>query len=351
MTIALLMSALSLSSPTGLRCEWMTNPIGVDAVQPRLCWVLPQAKDSVTMVLAADSQWRDTIQCHHLAPGTHSVMLDALPLEQAKTYYWNVSVGGVKSATARFTTNLSIDKACWITDGHDANEHRLAIYQRTLNIRKDIKEAFLTIVSAGPHELSLNGQKVGNHCLDPMYTRFDRRLLSVMHDVGSLLQMGDNVLQVELGNGWYNHQSTAVWSFHEASWRNRPRFAARLLLRYDDGEEEEILTDSQWQTALSATTFSSIYTAEHYDARLEGRMFWKPVTMVESPTKIIASQTMHPIRRTAVHKAVKMVRLSDTLVVYHFPKNMGVSPVSGFVARQGQWFASSMVRCSILTEG
>lgn len=322
MTIALLMSALSLSSPTGLRCEWMTNPIGVDAVQPRLCWVLPQAKDSVTMVLAADSQWRDTIQCHHLAPGTHSVMLDALPLEQAKTYYWNVSVGGVKSATARFTTNLSIDKACWITDGHDANEHRLAIYQRTLNIRKDIKEAFLTIVSAGPHELSLNGQKVGNHCLDPMYTRFDRRLLSVMHDVGSLLQMGDNVLQVELGNGWYNHQSTAVWSFHEASWRNRPRFAARLLLRYDDGEEEEILTDSQWQTALSATTFSSIYTAEHYDARLEGRMFWKPVTVVESPTKIIASQTMHPIRRTAVHKAVKMVRLSDTLVVYHFPKNM-----------------------------
>lgn len=322
MTLPLLIAGLSLSSPNGLRCEWMTDPIGVDAVQPRLCWMLPQAKDSVTVVLAADRQWRDTLQCHRLPPGTHSVMLNNLPHGQAKTYYWNVAVGGEASETAQFTTNLPIGKAHWITDGRDKDERSLAKYRRLFKIKKNVKEAFLTIVSAGPHELSLNGQRVGNHCLDPMYTRFDRRLLSVMHDVGRLVQTGDNILCVELGNGWYNHQSTAVWFFHEASWRNRPRFAARLLLRYEDGEEEEIVTDCQWQTALGATTFSSIYTAEHYDARLEGKENWQPVTLVECPTQRITSQVMHPIRRTAVYKAVKMVRLSDTLVVYHFPKNM-----------------------------
>ena len=258
MTLPLLMASLALSSPTGLRCEWMTNPIGVDAVQPRLCWVLPQTKDSVTVVLAADSQWRDTIQSHRLPPGTHTVMLNALPPEQAKTYYWKVSVGGSTSEAAQFTTNLTIGKARWITDGRNKDERSLAKYRRQFNIKKNVEKAFLTIVSAGPHELRLNGQCIGNHCLDPMYTRFDRRLLSVMHDVSSLLQSGDNMLCVELGNGWYNHQSTAVWFFHEASWRNRPRFAARLLLRYEDGEEEEIVTDSLWQTALGATTFSSI---------------------------------------------------------------------------------------------
>lgn len=322
MHCALLLSLLSLSAPNSLKCEWMTDPIGVDINRPRLSWVIPQAKDSVMIEVAKDSLFQETMQSCRLAPGSHELTLNPLPPYEAETYFWRVSIGEKTSKTARFTTNLPCGNACWINDGRGKEEKQLAMYRRTFDIRKTVKEAFLTIVSAGPHEMKLNGLKIGDHCLDPMYTRFDRRLLSVMHDVSNLIQSGGNELRVELGNGWYNHQSTAVWFFHEASWRNRPRFAARLLLRYADGEEEEIVTDSHWETALSATTFSSIYTAEHYDSRQKGVEVWTPVTIVPCPTQKISSQVMHPIRRTAVYKAEKIVRLSDTLVVYHFPKNM-----------------------------
>ena len=103
----------------------------------------------------------------------------------------------------------------------------------TLNLRrisgkhfgsKKISSARAYIAAAGLYELYMNGAQIGDHRLDPMYTRFDRRTLYVTYDITTALQQGKNAVGVLLGNGWYNHQSTAVWYFHEAPWRARPLF-------------------------------------------------------------------------------------------------------------------------------
>ena len=110
---------------------------------------------------------------------------------------------------------------------------------------------------------------MGDHRLDPAYTRFDRRTLYLTHDITQLLQQGDNAVGVLLGNGWYNHQSTAVWNFDQAPWRGRPKFCMDIRIVYEDGKEEFVSTGSDWKTSLSPVIFNSIYTAEHYDARKE----------------------------------------------------------------------------------
>ena len=102
-----------------------------------------------------------------------------------------------------------------------------------------------------------------------MYTRFDRRNLYVTYDVTEQLQNGKNAIGVLLGNGWYNHQSKAVWDFDRAPWRNRPTFCMDLRITYSDGSVETIPTDLSWKTSSGALVFNSIYTGEHYDARLE----------------------------------------------------------------------------------
>lgn len=329
-------STLALHADVGqLRCEYLVNPIGVDAVQPRLSWTLPDTKGNIRVFISEDSLAvaklasvskpgrREQFCCYELAPGTQELAVTGIKLKPACRYYWRVFVGRQSSKVASFVTNLPLGGARWITDGNDTAFRPLALYRRTVNVSKPVKEAFLTVASAGLHEIKVNGAKVGNHRLDPMFTRFDRRVLSVMHDVTGLLRKGGNVVAVELGNGWYNHQSTAVWFFHEASWRNRPRFAANMLIRYEDGTEEHVTTDSNWQTTESSTIFSSIYTAEHYDARLfPQESSWHGVTGTTCPAPVVSSQMMHPVRRTAVYKADKMECLSDTLVVYHFPKNI-----------------------------
>ena len=96
------------------------------------------------------------------------------------------------------------------------------------------------------------------------------RNLYVTYDVTPQLQPGDNTIGVLLGNGWYNHQSLAVWDFHRAPWRNRPAFLLNLRITYTDGTTETLATGPDWKTSSAGPlVYNSIYTGEHYDARLE----------------------------------------------------------------------------------
>lgn len=325
----MLCSTLASAQICGLRCEHLDSPLGVDVKCPRLSWISSSTKGAVTVILSEDSMavanGSAGVKTYRLNAGATSLAVNDITWKDATRYYWRVSIGKEKSKVASFTTNLPLATAKWITDSHDSDYRPLACYSKSLRITKPIASAYITIASAGTHEITLNGKKVDNHRLDPAYTRFDRHILSVMHDVTSMLQQGSNDITVELGNGWYNHQSTAVWFFHEASWRNRPRFAARVMVRYTDGTEEDFATDATWQTTESRTRFSSIYTAEHIDASFTS-VAKSNATVVKAPAPVVTSQLMHPIRCTETIAASKLVRLADTLYIYHFPKNIaGVS--------------------------
>jgi len=54
------------------------------------------------------------------------------------------------------------------------------------------------------HEAWINGQRIGDHILDPMQTDYEKRVFYVSHDVTSLLLTDGNAIGVMLGNGWYN---------------------------------------------------------------------------------------------------------------------------------------------------
>lgn len=94
---------------------------------------------------------------------------------------------------------------------------------------KRVKSARAYVAAAGLYELHINGRKVGDHRLDPMYTRFDRRNLYVTYDVTRQLQDGANAVGILLGNGWYNHQSGAVWNFERAPCATARRSASTCV--------------------------------------------------------------------------------------------------------------------------
>lgn len=152
-----------------------------------------------------------------------------------------------------------------------------------------------------------------------------------MYNITPNLSEGENVIGVQLGNGWYNHQSTAVWFFDKASWRNRPAFIMQVRVEYADGSIETISTDSSWVTTDSPVIFNSIYTAEHYDARQEIEGWntsgidvsqWKNAKEVSAPTQRIEAQLTVPVKEIVRHNASRFVKINDTCFVYHFPENM-----------------------------
>ncbi len=338
--------------PEFLRTEYLKNPLGVDVKHPRFTWFYTggASQTAYEVLVSKDSlklrnNSADVWTSRKIKSANVLMKYNGEALLPYTKYFWKVKVWNKgkssESEIASFETGLVESKnwrGNWITDTQDINLKPAAYFRRKFNNTKKIKSARAYIVAAGLYEFFINGEKVGNHRLDPAFTRFDRRNLYVTHDVTKLLKNGDNVMGVVLGNGWYNHQSTAVWHFDQAPWRARPKFCMDLRIVYDDGSIAYISSDKEWKTNLSPIILNSIYTAEHYDARLESPGWnkpgfvddgWKSVSYTTAPSQNIVSQQMHPIRDVKILKPVSFNKLSDKNYVYDIGQNIaGVSELT-----------------------
>lgn len=356
LAIALFLPLVSVcQTPVDLQTEHLSNPLGIDATHPRLTWRIDDNRqgarqtayrifvntDSATLRQGKAAVWNSgwVSLDHQLARYNGS------SLQPFTRYFWRVEVKdkdgkASSSSVANFETGMMEQKnwqGDWISDVQDVNLKPAPYFRKAFDTKKKIKSARAYIAAAGLYELYINGEKIGNHRLDPAYTRFDRRNLYVTYDVTSYLRNDQNAIGVLLGNGWYNHQSTAVWYFHKAPWRARPAFCMDLRLTYEDGSVETIASGKGWKTSLSPIIFNSIYTAEHYDARREQPGWnkpnfvdtsWKEVIYRAAPSTQVVAQVMHPIRDVEEVPAVSVQKFSDTVYVFDLGRNIaGVSKI------------------------
>ncbi|MBF4465008.1 family 78 glycoside hydrolase catalytic domain [Flavobacterium sp. LC2016-12] len=336
-------------TPVNLNCEHLVNPLGIDVPQPRFSWQLKSNKDDVVQTAYQIEIATDSIALikekalvwtsGKVASEAMLISYNGAVLQSFTTYFWRVKVWSNKnkmevSKINRFETAMlqaSDWKGNWISDSHDKNYKPAPYFRKEITTAKTIKKARVYVTAGGLYEFYINGKKVGNRMLDPMFTRYDRRNLYASLDITAYLQQGKNAFGLLLGNGWYNHQSTAVWNFDKTNWRNRPGCLVNIRITYSDNTTETIVTDETWKTADSPVIFNSIYTGEHYDARKEIKDWnkpnfddhnWNKAILVTSPSSKLVSQQLHPIRVVAKLKPVKINRINDTLSVYTFPRNI-----------------------------
>lgn len=347
----------SSCNPVNLRCEYLERPIGIDAI-PRLSWFIDDSRlgakqqayqimistDSLPLAAGKAGIW----DSERVSSDRMLVTYSGSPLARFTKYYWSVTIwdkDGMKSPSviSSFETGMmgiGSWKGSWISDGKSIDVKEAPYFRKEFVASRKIKSARAYIAAGGLYELYINGKKTGDQRLDPMYTRFDRRTLYVSYDVTSQVMNGKNALGVLLGNGWYNHQSTAVWFFERAPWRNRPVFCMDLRITYEDESVETIVTDKSWKTSSGPLVFNSIYTAEHYDARLEQPGWnspgfndskWDEVVFRAAPSMNIVSQQLHPVRNVERIPAVSVTKINDTVNVFDLGRN--IAGVSQFTVR------------------
>lgn len=341
-----------------LRCEYLVSPLGIDAEAPRLSWMLDDSRfgavqkafrvavgtDSAVVAGGMGDEW-DT---GRVDSDCIMVNYSGRSLEPFTRYFWSVELwdmNGEKSdpVVSFFETGMVKAenwKGSWISDSHGTDTREAPSFRKEFSVGKRVKAARAYIAAGGLYELYINGEKAGDHRLDPTYTRFDRRNLYVTYDITSMIKQGGNAIGVLLGNGWYNHQSTAVWYFDRAPWRNRPVFCMDLRIEFYDGSVETLSTDNTWKTSLSPVIFNSIYTAEHYDARLEQPGWnkpgfddssWESSVYRAAPSQNIVSQQLHPVRNVERIPPKSISRINDTTWVFDLGRN--ISGVSEFTVK------------------
>ncbi|MGE5609287.1 MAG: family 78 glycoside hydrolase catalytic domain [Bacillota bacterium] len=354
MVTSLAYAGQSALTPTALRCEYLTNPVGIDVQQPRLTWVLDSAErgarqtayqirvaSSEAALKAGKADLWDSGKVK--SDETIQIAYGGKPLAAGQRAYWQVRVwdqdgqDSEYSAPAYWEMGLGDAdwKAQWIgaakADSAEAWEPA-PYFRKTFTVSKRIKSARAYVCGLGYYELSLNGEKVGDHVLDPGYTQYNKRVLYVTYDITDRLQMGDNAVGVLLGNGFYNQWVTDVWNFHKAPWRDRPKMILQVQIEYVDGSSEVIGSDTTWKVATGPILQNSARGGEVYDARLEMTGWnrtgfddsaWKTAVTAEAPKgAALRAQMIEPMRVMKTINPVVVMTPKPGVYVYNLGQNI-----------------------------
>ncbi|EJN05946.1 alpha-L-rhamnosidase [Phyllobacterium sp. YR531] len=126
------------------------------------------------------------------------------------------------------------------------------------------RSAQLFISALGLYRAFVNGERVGSDLLTPGWTCYDHRIAYQVYDIGSLLKVGRNRVEIWLADGWFRSQMMWVEKPIFNCWGDRIGAIAEISI---DGKTI-VQTDSDWVSGLLPVLKSGIYWGEDYDARV-----------------------------------------------------------------------------------
>jgi alpha-L-rhamnosidase len=348
---AQLANAAPLLEPSNLTCEYMVNPVGIDATAPALSWnfignernQLQTAyeiivSDNLKNILQGNG---NTWQTEKIISGENlHIAYKGKALQSFTKYYWRVKVydkngeGSEWSSVASFETAMLQPadwKAKWIGDGSrqfekDEDFYRddpMPLFRKQIAVTKKISSARLYISGLGYYEAYLNNTKISDHVLGPGFTAYRKQVQYVTHDITALLKKGNNAMGIMLGNGWWNPLPLRLFgrfNLRYVQQTGRPCVKAEVHISYTDGTKETIITDESWQTAPGPVIRNNVYLGEVYDARLEKSFSsaneWKNAAIAEGPSGILTAQMQAPVRITKMIRPVSITETGkDTFIV------------------------------------
>ena len=148
-----------------------------------------------------------------------------------------------------------------------------------------VRSAILDITGLGYFLAEINGKAVTDDLFNPVFSDYRERPLNNLlypitdkmthrvyfcrYDVTNLLECGDNILSVRLGNGWYRQTKRTAEGHLEFG----NKLVARFSLRYVDeqGNRHELLSDGSEVWRQTEVTDNNLFYGETQDLRILGK--------------------------------------------------------------------------------
>jgi hypothetical protein len=348
--------AHAVISAENVRCDYQSNPLGIDAAQPRLSWTLQsnQRGDAQTAyrILAASSPALLAANTGDVwdsgkvvSTAQNQIPYGGSALTNHQQVFWKVQVWDAADAVSAWSTNGTWTMGVlqpadwtgqWITLGNaDAGS---TLLRRGFSVGPNLKRALVNICGLGQYELRFNGQKVGSNFLSPGWTKYDKTVLYDTFDVTALLASGPNAVGVMLGNGMYNVPNTSGRYLKFSGTFGPRKVIAQLRLEYNDGSVQVIGTDAGWRaTTNGPIRFNTIYGGEDYDARQDQAGWdtavfndsgWSSAVVTSGPGGVLrgASFAAPPIQTHEVFTPTNSWSRGAGITVYDLGQNAAQIP-------------------------
>ena len=350
-----------------LRCEYLTDPRGIDVTAPRLSWIVGspdrgQKQTAYQVLVASTAETLAHDQGDLWDSGrvtsdqTLHVQYAGKPLGSRMQCFWKVRVWDKAgqpspwSKPATWTMGLlkrSDWQAQWIADrfepstaspqqkqgaDDDGTQRPATMVRKEFDVRGPIKRAVVSVTGLGLYELRINGQRIGDHLLAPEWTLYSKRIQYQTYDVSGLVRDGRNAVGAQISGGWWTGPLQG-----QPSKRN-PQCSLLMQLEIEraDGSTQTIVTDPSWQTTTDGPIRrTGIYFGETYDATREmpgwdqpnfAAAGWRPVQILPYPNSAeqatLVAQCNEPIRVVQELRPVKMSEPKPGVFVFDMGQNM-----------------------------
>ena len=292
-------TATRAAQPVHLQCEQLTDPLGIDALHPRLSWQLvgdgENLRQTAWQLLVASSpellaKDKGDLWSTSKTTGDQSRMIvyNGRPLKSGMACYWKVRIWTTSGTSAAATpTSWSIPAhwsmglltqaswhARWIGCEHGfpwdsvSKFSRLSAryFRKEFQTTTQLKKATLSIAGLGHYLVSINGHPIGGQALAESPTDYTRAVKYNTFDVTDACTQGMNAIGVVLGNGRfftmrpkYKPQKIKEFGF--------PKLLLQLDLEDQNGHHQLVVSDSSWRfTADGPIRTNNEYDGEEYDA-------------------------------------------------------------------------------------
>ena len=189
-----------IEPPTDLQCEYLSDPLGIDVILPRLSWKLSPngsfSKQKAYQILVADNPddlenntgnlW-DTKKVE--SDQSTQLKYKGKPLKSRQKVFWKLRVWDQDNKISDWSKvavwemallQQSDWKAKWIGAGEQEEikykqKNPTSYFRKEFTVNNDIQNARAYISAIGYYELYINGKKVGGHVLSPNQSNYDKR--------------------------------------------------------------------------------------------------------------------------------------------------------------------------------
>lgn len=237
-----------------LKTEYLINPIGIDIRHPRLFWNCEGGTKQIAYRIVAKTD-------EQIVWDSGKVSSDSMhadypnDLASRQRVEWNATLWdetdskGESSETAFFETGLlsaSDFRAKWISGNYRVNPKKrypVDCFKKEFSAH-NVAKARLYITACGLYEALVNGKRVDDFVLAPGHTDYTKRIQLQTYDVTELLENGENVITVELADGWYRG-SCGAWGLRN-QYGTQTKLYAQLEITDKSGNKAVIGTDQTW---------------------------------------------------------------------------------------------------------
>lgn len=306
---------------TDLRCEFLRDPLGIDAQPPRLGWIMDSEADGAAqtayrVLVASDLKTLNTgsgdlWDSGRVASDQSSLVpYEGKPLGPRAACWWKVKVWDQQGRESAWSEPAHwsmgpewAQEAKWLGCDWMHDGGPLPWLRKTFDLPAKPARAEISVCALGYFELYVNGEKVGDDVLAPATSDYAKRGLYITYDIADRLKPGKNCLGLWLGRGW----SKLIL---DRANPDGPVARAQLDVSFASGKPTRVVTDDTWKAQKSCITpidsmQSGHYGGETLDARLETDDWskpdfddsrWSAAKVFTPPTPVIAAQPVETNR-------------------------------------------------------